>query len=92
MRVYPQAVTIFILPPSISALRQRLRRRGTETKAQLKVRFENARAEMRLFRRFEYAVVNDDLSKAVRQVLCIIESHGCRTKNLPMEQLVKGFS
>ena len=91
-KVYPQAVTIFILPPSIKALRQRLSRRGTETKAQLKVRYDNAREEMKLFRRFEYAVVNDELNKAVKQVLSIIEAHSCRTKYLVAEPLVKQLS
>ncbi len=91
-KVYPQAVTIFILPPSIKALRQRLSRRGTETKAQLKVRFDNAREEMKLFQRFEYAVVNDELSKAVRQVRTVIEAHSCRTENFNAEHLVKQLS
>ena len=47
--VYPQAITIFVLPPSVAALRTRLKRRGTESKEQLKVRFQNARREMKLF-------------------------------------------
>lgn len=85
-KVYKEAITIFILPPSERVLRQRLKQRGTETKAQLKVRFDNARKEMKLYHRFDYAVVNDDLSKAVRQVRSIIEVHSCRTENLSMEQ------
>lgn len=85
-KVYKQAVTIFILPPSPTVLRQRLKQRGTETKAQLKVRFDNAREEMKLHHRFEYAVVNHDLNKAVRQVRSIIEAHPYRTQNMSMEQ------
>jgi len=85
-RVYKQAITIFILPPSTTVLRKRLKQRGTETKAQLKVRFDNARKEMNLYHRFDYAVVNDDLSKAVKQVRTIIEAASFRTENLPMEQ------
>jgi len=88
-KVYPRAITVFVLPPSVAALRKRLKRRGTESKEQLKVRFQNARREMKLFRRFEYVVINDDLNTAVRQVLSIIDSHRCRTKNLDMEQIVK---
>ena len=88
-KVYKQAITIFILPPSDRVLRQRLKQRGTETKAQLKVRLDNARKEMKLYHRFEYAVVNDDLNKAVQQVRGIIEAHQCRTENLSREQKQK---
>ncbi len=86
---YPEAITIFILPPSTAALRRRLRKRGTETKEQLRVRFENAKNEMKLFRKFEYAVVNEDLSTAVKQVLSIIEAHPCRVDNFAQEQIRK---
>jgi guanylate kinase len=86
-RVYPQAITVFILPPSVAALRRRLKKRGTESPDQLRVRFENAKKEMRLYHRFEYAVINDDLDTAVQQVACIICSHQCRTENLDPEQI-----
>ena len=85
--VYPEAITIFVLPPSVAALRRRLKRRGTESEEQLKVRFQNAQREMELFRKFEYIVINDDLNTAVRQVLSIIDSHPCRTQNLSKEQI-----
>jgi len=88
-RAYPEAIAVFILPPSISALKQRLRKRGTETAEQLSVRFENARREMRAFRRygFDYVVINQDLDKAVRQVLAIIHAHECRTEFADTEQI-----
>ncbi|MFH1686573.1 MAG: guanylate kinase [bacterium] len=84
---YPQALTIFVLPPSVRELKKRLKARGTETAAQLKVRFENARREMRLYHRFDYAVVNRDLKVAVRQVLAIIEAHPCRTELVSTEHI-----
>lgn len=86
---YPQAITIFILPPSIPVLKRRLIRRGTETAEQRKVRFENARSEIRLYRKFEYCVINDDLDTAVDQVLSIIASHQCRTEHVRPEQIKK---
>lgn len=86
-REYPQAITVFILPPSIAQLRRRLRRRGTETKEQLKIRFENAKAEIGFYDKFEYAVINDDLGSAVDQVLSIVKSHSCRTKTMNKEQI-----
>jgi guanylate kinase len=86
---YPEAITIFILPPSIAALKRRLKARGTETREQLKVRFENSKKEMRQFRQFEYVVINDDLDEAVKQVLSIINCHFCRTEKLRPEQIRK---
>jgi len=84
---YPDAATIFVLPPSVPELRRRLRLRGTETKEQLAIRFENAKREMKLFRRFEYIVVNQTLDQAVQQVLAIIRAHPCRTDRVNKEQM-----
>ena len=88
-RAYPEAMTIFILPPSITALRKRLKKRGTETREQLKVRFENARKEMKLYRKFDYVVINEELDAAVKEVLSIIDSHHCRTDKLRAEQIAR---
>jgi len=85
-KAYPNAITIFILPPSITILRRRLKRRGTETKEQLEVRYQNALKELKLFKKFEYCVVNDDLKTAVSEVLGVIASHHCRTENIEWEQ------
>jgi guanylate kinase len=72
---YPDAITIFIEPPSLQALKERLKRRGTETEEQLKVRFENAAEEMELHDRFSYVVINEQLNSAVDEVLGIINQH-----------------
>jgi guanylate kinase len=86
-REYPSAISIFVLPPSVRELKHRLTRRGTETKEQLLVRFENAKREMREYKRFPYTVINKDLDTAVAQVLAIIKAHSCRTENLNLEQI-----
>ncbi len=86
---YPQAVTIFVLPPSIGVLRKRLIKRGTETMEQRKVRFENATKEIKLYKRFEYSVINQDLDTAAKEVLSIINCHHCRTENIRPEQISK---
>jgi len=86
---YPDAISVFVLPPSIKELRKRLRRRGTETKEQLQVRFENAKKEMREFVKFPYTVVNKDLQRAVDEVLAVIRAHSCRTENIKKEQIEK---
>lgn len=88
---YPDAISIFILPPSRAELRRRLSHRGTENREQLKVRLDTALEEMRTFRtyKFDYVVVNKELGKAVRQVLGIIEAHPCRVDRVDPEQLKK---
>ena len=85
----PQAITIFILPPSIAVLKKRLIKRGTETMEQRKVRFENAKREISLYPRFEYSVINEDLNTAIGEVLSIINCHHCRTENIRPEQIRK---
>ena len=72
---YPQAITIFIKPPSLEALRQRLTKRGTETEEQLRVRAENAVKEMEQHDlHFSHVIINEELERAVAEVLQVIES------------------
>lgn len=77
-RVYPDAVLIFVLPPSLEDLEERLRARGTDREDRIRVRLENARREIALMREYDYAVVNDDLEAATRKVLAIVEAERCR--------------
>ena len=84
---YPDAIMIFVLPPSIAVLRKRLKRRGTETPDQRRIRFECARQEMLAFDQFDYVVVNQKLEVAAHQVLSIIEAHPCRLDRVNMEQI-----
>jgi guanylate kinase len=70
----PQAVLIFIMPPASEALEQRLRERGTEDEAELATRLGQAEAEMAESRWFDHVVVNDDLDRAVGEVLAMIDA------------------
>ncbi len=84
---YPDAIMIFVLPPSIAELRKRLKRRGTETAEQRRIRFERARQEMLAYDQFDYVVVNQELEVAAHQVLSIIEAHPCRIERVKKEQI-----
>ena len=86
---YPDSIGIFVMAPSISALKKRLRKRGTETSGQLRVRFERAKYEMTRFKKygFEYVVINRELDRAVKEVLAIITAHGCRLDYMDKELL-----
>ncbi len=86
-KAYPMAATIFILPPSKTELRKRLKKRGTEDDKQLKIRQKRALSEMKLFGQFEYTVVNNNLETAVNEVEMIIGSLHCRKMNLNLEQI-----
>jgi guanylate kinase len=88
---YPDAISIFVLPPSQAELRRRLRRRGTETTEQLKLRLGNALREMRTFRQhgFDYVVINKELDVAVQEVLSIVDAHPLRIDQVDPEQVRK---
>jgi len=73
-RHYPQALSLFILPPSKAELKRRLKRRGTETREQLKLRLQNAIAEMDKFNRFDYIIINKDINEAVTAADHMIKS------------------
>jgi guanylate kinase len=73
-KAYPDALSIFILPPSKAELKRRLKRRGTETKAQLALRFKNAIKEMEQYPRFDYVIVNKDINEAVAAADHMIKS------------------
>jgi guanylate kinase len=75
---FPDTVLIFILPPSGETLKSRLARRGSESSERLLVRLRNARAELGEVGRYHYVVVNDDLERAVDQVVSIIDAEGLR--------------
>lgn len=68
----PQAVSIFIMPPSYEVLRNRLSRRGTETQEVIDKRMEIALLEIARANEYDYIVVNDDLSTAVDDLISII--------------------
>ena len=76
--VYPDGVFIFVLPPSLSSLEERLRGRGTDSEERIRLRLENARREMALVSEYEYAIVNDDLKTAFRQIASVIVAESCR--------------
>lgn len=70
--MYPEAVTIFIMPPSMDVLRQRLEQRGADAPEVIEKRLANARREMDQQDSYQYTVVNDRLEDALDELLRII--------------------
>ena len=75
----PDAVLVFVLPPTADALVQRLRERGTEGEDTLARRIENARGELEKASEFDYVVVNENLDQAIDDVRRIVRGEGRRT-------------
>jgi guanylate kinase len=78
-RKYPESVLIFLLPPSMSELKRRLINRGTEETAEMKQRLRTGLREMTFWSKYDYVVINKNLSQAVRSVEKIIESEGLKS-------------
>lgn len=74
----PEAVLIFIAPPSIEELERRLRGRGTDTEAAIEGRLIRARQEFQEADFYDYLIVNDDVEKAAAKLNAIIEAEHCR--------------
>lgn len=73
-KMYPESVGIFILPPSMDELENRLRSRGTEDEDDIQKRLEIAQNEINMSKDYDYLVINDDLDKASENVLEIIKT------------------
>ncbi|MDA0772920.1 MAG: guanylate kinase [Cyanobacteria bacterium] len=72
MKKCPEALTIFLIPPSLEELERRLRKRGTEPEEVLQKRLEKAKEEMKFTGQFKFTVVNDDVDIAVRKLKALI--------------------
>ncbi len=73
---YPQALTIFILPPDEPTLLHRLQARGRDSSEEIAKRFRAAKREIHMAkgsRAFDYMVINDDLNRAVEEIVKIIK-------------------
>ena len=76
------AVYIFVLPPSLAALEQRLRQRNGDNEPSLRARLAVAPTEMAQYQSYDYVIVNDDLKSATQQLQAIILADRCRLRRL----------
>jgi guanylate kinase len=82
---YPEAVLVFIVAPSMDELRQRLRERRSDAESEIARRLARAREEVRLWRSYDYLVVNRDLKEAADHLTAIITAERCRTTRLALD-------
>lgn len=72
---YPDSITIFIMPPSLASLKQRLLNRGTDSEETIARRLENAKTEMAQKDHYRHIVVNDSLPRAIDTLSAILSAH-----------------
>lgn len=76
---FPQAISIFILPPSIQALRDRLENRGQDSKEVIDNRMTKAIAELKHYHKADFLIVNDDFEEALKSLKAIVKSNRMST-------------
>ncbi|WP_294548819.1 guanylate kinase [uncultured Pseudoflavonifractor sp.] len=77
----PEAVLIFIIPPSFEELSRRLHGRATDDEDVIAGRLQKAREEYRQIPNYDYLVVNDKVSTAAAEIISILTAEDCRTRN-----------
>lgn len=91
-RMPDDAVTVFILPPSLKELRQRLERRAEDSPEVIEQRLLNAREEIEHWKDYDYVIVNDDLDRAFRSLLAILNTaRMARVRQTGLESFVNGL-
>jgi guanylate kinase len=90
-RKHPAAILVFVLPPSMNALRERLANRRDATAAVTK-RLANSRGELAAAKDYDYVVVNDTLETAVNQISCILTAETLKTSRLDPSHLVPALA
>lgn len=88
---YPAAITIFILPPSLNVLKERLKKRGSDTCETIEKRIRNAKEEIAQKHLYRHVIVNDDLETAVKQLITIVGDYRKGVKSaLDSTRKIKG--
>ena len=93
LRQIPDAVTVFVLPPSRQVLEQRLKKRGLDDVGAIEARLRRAEEEIALFGRYQYVIINDDFKRASLELRSIVQSAraSMRSRSAEAEQVLKTF-
>ena len=73
-KIYPEAIFVFVVPPSLTELEKRLVGRATENRDVIDQRLTRAKEELALYNHYDYVVVNDRLVEALDEIKCIVRS------------------
>ena len=81
---YPEAVSVFIMAPSMAELEARLRERKSDSAGDIARRLSRAREEIAAWRQYDYLIINRDVKEAVDQLATLIQAERCRTSRLTL--------
>lgn len=87
---YKEGIFVFILPPSLSVLKERLKKRMTDTPEEMEKRMKRAKEEIAAYKMYDYVVVNNNFDEALMTLKSIIIAERCRAKRLDMEKFKGG--
>ncbi len=92
-RQMPEAVCVFIMPPSREVLEARLRARNLNDPTDLECRLKNASGEVRLYKLFDYVIVNDELERAANRLIGVIMAERMRParQRARLEEILQSF-
>lgn len=85
---YPEGVFIFLVPPSLNELKNRINNRGTETKDVIQDRLLTAEEELRMIQHYDYVVVNDRIESACSRIQSIIVAEHCRRERFQVNTIL----
>ena len=88
-KIYPEAIFIFVVPPSLAELESRLVGRNTEARDVIEQRLNRAKEELALYNQYDYVVVNDRLVDAIDEIGCIVRAE--KLKSDFSEQVIENI-
>ena len=89
--IFPDAVLVFILPPSFEVLEERLCKRGTDSRETIRLRLKNAHRELAAVKEYHFLIVNDDLIRAAGDLQSIVLARRCRTSRVLSRRDLSGM-
>jgi guanylate kinase len=88
---FPDGIYVYIMPPSIEALRIRLMQRGADSAEEIQRRLQKAREEVWSYREYYYIVRNEDMKQALKELEAIVLAERIKTKRIDMAWLEENF-
>lgn len=83
--ILSRAVFIFIVPPSIEVLKNRLKNRGTDTEEEINTRVQNALKELQKVKSYDYIIINNDLEESLLDFKAILRAELCKTTTVSLK-------
>lgn len=90
-KAYKNAICIFILPPSVEILEDRLKERGSDSEEEIQRRLNRAKEEILYYKDYDYVIINADIDKATDELRSIIIAERCRVANFDVLEIRQGI-